>query len=252
MKYAITIGWIIFTIALGSVHGQISELSRVIGAAGAVSSSSRYVNISSIAEGGPTGPTSSSLQQVYSGFLQSFPGLGPTALPQTHVRTNGNTLFVPILNLLTAISPGPNGGPLQQLTFDLPLSNQATLVISTSGIQYLPQSGYTGTDLIRYKVTDASGITTTGVILIELNNQTFIPPPPVFSHSDILRNQTLGYTAIGAPNYTYRIQHAGQIAGPAPNPVWVDQGTTTGTSAGTLYFEYNPADSPGFFRLVYP
>lgn len=236
-----------FTLFQFGIAGA-NEISRLVDASGGSSSNGNYLNIGAIGEGGPVGSNSNGELLNYSGFMQGFVALPPIAGPNSLERASASALKVRWTDLLTNDSVGPNGGPLQILGLGAPTSGLATLTSDAVYVYYTPNAGFTSPDQFTYYLTDAGGVSATGVVQIGIKNNPGATPQVALGVDIIGGTGDVLARFVGIPGFTYRIQEADTLVA----PVWQDAGSTTADSRGDIELQFTPSFSPAFFRVVYP
>jgi hypothetical protein len=176
----------------------------------------------------------------------------PIALPAYYGRFSGDSVQIPIADLLTNYTSDADGDARMLVSVGWS-TNGANVFISGNFIWYQPSTGNPNADLpdqFDYVVTDGFvGGLATNCIRISVSGADPASQPPVLTG---IQKAGAAYIVrfTGIPGYSYHLQRTPALTGPAA--VWTDLGSFTTDSSGNAQFtDSAPPPGAAFYRAVW-
>jgi alpha-tubulin suppressor-like RCC1 family protein len=148
---------------------------------------------------------------------------------------------------LLARAGDPDGDALALTAAGPASARGGSVALQAGAIVYVPPSGYSGSDSFQITITDATGASVTGTVMVEVR-----PPVPAAGvpspNPPQITGQPggkLGVTFRGIPGRTYRIQRSPDLS------AWATVATVVaGPTGGIHWLDESPPQPSAYYRLV--
>jgi hypothetical protein len=252
MKRSFIGGAGVLALSAGPLFGGALDLDRgVLSAGGGAAASSRFAVIGTIGQPvAHTAPATVGTLAARAGFWsQALRWLNapPVAANDTVARRAGQGAHVLASQLLANDADG-DLDTLQLLSVAATSAGGGTVLRDGPWVIYLPPiSGGPPTDSFTYQVSDGSGGTAAGTVIVQ------VALPPDTSAGPLAIRSLAGPPVQvevrfqGIAGRSYRVQTASAVTGP-----WADSGTIAADGVGVLVFLETLQPDPRFFRILEP
>jgi hypothetical protein len=221
---------------------QITEPRGVLGAGGGSATAGIYA-LTDTAGQFSVGAASSATYAVAEGFWPS-PGFAPVAAALNLGAKTGQTGALSLTKLLL-LSSDPNGEMLHVVSVSSTSANGGTVTLNGGVINYMPASGFTGSDTFTYVLADAGGNTVSGTITVAVTSQGIS-----FNQMAItaLGGGALQISFLGIPGTNYAMEVTHDLTPPI---TWSPLVTNAAMVNGLLIFTNTPTGGNSYYRTRY-